>query len=175
MRALLIISDSKESGIGRKLMLPSLKMFYKKEGWDVEVLDLAYDQFAGATVSDNMMKLRVNSYKNSIKLADHVHFITTTQFGGMAPDLELFFNKVLTEGFAYNGKKGLLDEHAFFYLNHTKKTFIPFNIPWLRIRLTRLNNMFSSRKIFQTNQNTMNAKERMEFMKSVKSHIKSTL
>ena len=171
MRSLLIISDSDLTGISHKVILPSLKLMYKKAGLELEIIDLYQSQFISAGESGMIYDRQVNAYKHAIKLADHVHFITETNFGGVSPEIEKFFKHVLVEGYAYSGRKSLLDEKVFFYLNHPKETFIPINIPWIRLKFSKLSVIFKSMKIFQTRDTFKNAKDRSDFMNKIKNKI----
>ena len=171
-KALIIVSDSDLKGISHKMVVPSLKLFYKKLEWDVEVLDLIESQFTSLGNSGILFKKYINAYKNSIKTARDIHFITETNLGALSPELEKFFKDVLVEGFAYNNK-GLLDGRAFFHLHHKKVTLIPFNLPWFRIRFSKLNSIFKKSKIFQTKSEKMSTKDRLKYMNSIKTKIRN--
>jgi len=154
-RALIIIADSNPLGLSYKLLAPTIKLFYSKQGWDCEVLDLFANGFDPVASMDIMKNRIARSYKHSIKKANRIHFITNVHLGGISPIMEGFFQQTLSRDFAfeYNGKKyisKLKNKEAFFHLNYSTKLRFKFNPTWARLKFDLLPKVFNGGVVFQS-------------------------
>jgi putative NADPH-quinone reductase len=157
-KVLIIVSDSNQVGISYKLLAPTIKLLYSKKGWDCEVIDLYSSGFDPVAGIDTMKNMIARSYKNSIKKADNIHFISNVYLGGISPVMEGFFQQVISRdfGFEYNGKKYkslLKSKNVFFHLNYNTKLRFKFNPTWARIKFDLIPKVFGTGKVFQSDIN----------------------
>jgi len=154
-RGLIVVSDSNPLGLSHKLIAPTIKLLYTKRGFKCDIIDLHRDEFNPMANRDSLSNKLSKHYKHHIKTADHIHFITSVNLGGISPGLEGFFEQVLTSGFAYDSIDGkpkgrLHKKEVYFYLQHTKTMKTKFNAAWLRLKFSVIPTIFKTSTIFQS-------------------------
>jgi len=154
-KGIIIVSDPNPLGISHKLIAPTIKLLYSKRGLDCSVIDLYRDEFNPMATDATAANLIARHYKHIIKTADHIHFISNVNLGGVSPGLEGFFDQVLNKGFAYDvvnnkTKSRLHKKEVYFYLHHSKKMRTRFNAAWMRLKFSVIPTIFKSSTIFQS-------------------------
>ncbi len=154
-KGIIIVSDPNPHGISHKLIAPTIKLIYSKRGFKCDVVDLYRDEFNPMATDATASNLIARHYKHLIKTADHIHFISNVNLGGISPGLEGFFDQVLNKGFAYDiidnkTKSRLHKKEVYFYLQHSKKMRTRFNAAWMRLRFSVIPTIFKTSTIFQS-------------------------
>jgi putative NADPH-quinone reductase len=179
-KGLIIIADSNAIGMSHKLIAPTIKLLYIKRGFKCDVIDLHSDEFNPMSTRESVSNKLSKHYKHLIKTADHIHFVTSVNLGGISPGLEGFFEQVLTNGFAYNmngdkPKSRLHKKEVYFYLQHSKRMKTRFNSAWLRLKFSVIPTIFKTSTIFQSDLNWGDPKVKNKKIKKVINSLISKL
>ena len=155
LKGIIIISDPNPYGISHKLIAPTIKLLYSKRNLKCDVIDLYRDEFNPMATDATASNLISRHYKHLIKTADHIHFISNINLGGISPGLEGFFDQVLNKGFAYDvidnkTKSRLHKKEVYFYLYHKKTMRTRFNATWMRLKFSIIPTIFKTSTIFQS-------------------------
>ena len=143
MKALIVIAHPDRKAIEHKNILPTIKMIYKKKGYQVEVIDLYRDGYNPFLFIGGMSNINNNafakSYRNSIKLANHICIISTTRWISLNPLLEGFIDQVFTKGFAFKQGTPLLKAKKMIVVTTSTSSkslqWKTLNLMWIRLRL----------------------------------------
>lgn len=96
MKNLIVIAHPDKKSFCYNGIMKTIKETLKQNKEEVHVLDL-YKQ----TITFEFGKDKVAEYKNLIKWADRIYFISPVWWFRTTPALESFFDQVFTPGFAY--------------------------------------------------------------------------
>jgi hypothetical protein len=153
-KAVIFIADSNPVGPGHKLILPAIRYMYVKRGIQCKIINPYRDGFDPTSTTNMGADGFTRAYKHEIKIADHIHFITSAHLGGVSPVMEGLFEHVLVNGFAYNrpnrARKKMFKKQANFYIIYNHDTF-KINPLWARLKWVILKQIFNGGDVFQFN------------------------
>jgi len=159
LKVLIVISHPDRKAIEHKNILPTIKMTYKKEGHQVDVIDLYADGYNPSVFIGSISNINNNafakSYRNSIKLADHIYIISPTRWISLNPLVEGFIDQVFTKGFAFKQGTPLLKRKKLVIITTSTSNkslkWKTLNLLWIRLRLLVFPTIFgfNNVKMFQ--------------------------
>ena len=143
MKALIIIAHPDRKAVEYKNIIPTIKMFYKKKGLPVDVVDLYENGYNPSMFVGDISNINKNAfakaYRNSVKHADHIFIISPTRWLSLDPLMEGFIDQVFTRGFAFNQKSPLLNRKKLTIITTSTSPksirFKSLNILWVRLRV----------------------------------------
>lgn len=180
-KGIIIISDPDPHGISHKLIKPTIKLLYTKRGFTCDIIDLYRDEFNPMATKDTAINLIARHYKHQVKTADHIHFISSANLGGLNPGIEGFFEQVLSDGFAYNNTNGktksrLDKKEVYFYIHHSSQIKTnKFNAVWMRLRFSIIPTIFKTSTIFQSDLNWIEPRVKLRGIEKIRNKIISKL
>ena len=95
MKNLIIISHQDKKSFCYNGIYKTILKTLKKNKEDIKVLDLYRDDY-----SQSRKKL-IKGYQESVTWSDRIYFISPVWWFRLTPRLEIFFDEVMTPGFAY--------------------------------------------------------------------------
>ena len=97
MQNLIIVGHPDEKSFCYNGIFKTIKKTLLSEGYlnEVEVIDLYRDSFARPRTD------LIKKYKDLVKWADRIYFISPVWWFRLTPRMEIFFDEVLTPGYAY--------------------------------------------------------------------------
>lgn len=107
------------------------------EGEDIKVIDLYRDDFS------QPRKKLIKSYQNAVTWADRIYFVSPVWWFRLTPRMEIFFDEVLTPGFAYKFIP-LFGNYAYpkpFLKDKKVRTYITHGAPALPVLTLYLNSV----------------------------------
>jgi len=114
MNCLLIIAHPNPLSFENNKLLKTIGMSYKREGHNINVIDLYKDGYNPSMFVGDLSKINNNafskSYRHQIKTSDHIWIISPTRWLTLSPLIEGFIDQVFINGFAFSGGKGLLTD-----------------------------------------------------------------
>lgn len=173
-KVLFIVAAPNDVGLIHKSIIPTVKLFYIKRGFMVEIIDLYQDQF-NPMLKDNLIAASfIKSYRHSIKTAEHIHIFTPTQVGGFSPAMEGFFDNVLIDGYISVDQK--IKKKTIFHVLHVNRKRINFfNFANLRLRLLILPKAFTWSKVIQYDLSLLDNANRTKILKDTVNKLSKVL
>jgi putative NADPH-quinone reductase len=104
---------------------------------DVEVIDLYNDQFSRPRYD------LIKKYKDLVTWSDRIYFVSPVWWFRLTPRMEIFFDEVLTPGFAYNFVP-VIGPYAYpkpLLSDKKVRTYITHGAPGLPVKLIYLNSV----------------------------------
>lgn len=171
-KVVIFIADSSGNSILTKLIMPTLKLLYSKNGWKVTIANPYENGLDISESSNSSIKIIERAYKHYVKESKHVHFMFDSNLGGVNPMIEAIFGHVFIEGFAYKQdikESYFKNKRVFFYILNTKKSLI--NLPSIRIRFSDIPKLFKSYKIFNVNHNWLKISNKNKNISKIRNYL----
>ena len=92
MKVLIVVAHPDRNSIELKNIVPTIKMSYKKRGFDVIIINLYNDGYNPSQFIGDISNINNNafakSYRNEVKLADRIFIVSSTRWLTLNPLIE---------------------------------------------------------------------------------------
>lgn len=159
MKVLIVVAHPDRNSIELKNIVPTIKMSYKKRGFDATIINLYNDGYNPSQFIGDISNINNNafakSYRNEVKLADRIFIVSSTRWLTLNPLLEGWIDQVFIKGFAFNQGKPLFKRKKLTIITTSnlkgKRRLLTLNLLWIRLRLLVFPQIFGFKnvKMFQ--------------------------
>ena len=138
MKNLIVIGHPNENSFCYNGIMKTIKRELRKHKEEIEIIDLYRDEFHSSDRKELM-----KHYQDLVTWSDRIYFISPVWWFRLTPRMEVFFDEVLTPGFAYNFKNiTKLYAYPQPHLSDKKvRTYITHGAPSLPVRTLYLNSV----------------------------------
>ena len=137
MKNLIIISHPDKKSFCYNGIYKTILKTLKKNKEEIKVLDLYRDDY-----SQSRKKL-IKGYQDSVTWSDRIYFISPVWWFRLTPRLEIFFDEVMTPGFAYKFIP-VIGKYAYpkpFLKDKKVRTYVTHGAPALPVKILYLNSV----------------------------------
>jgi len=175
VKCLIIIAHPNSKSFEHKNILPTIKMLYAKAGHLVEIIDLYSDGYNPSMFIGDISNINNNafarSYRNSVKLSDHIYIISPTRWISLSPLIEGFIDQVFIKNFAYKQGTPLMKRKKLMIITTSTSNkslkWKTCNLLWIRLRLMVFPTIFGFNNIRTIQLWNMKDATRIELNKSL--------
>ena len=138
MKNLIVIGHPKKDSFCYNGIMKTIKQELNKYKEEIKIIDLYRDEFHSSDRKELM-----KSYQDLVTWSDRIYFVSPVWWFRLTPRMEVFFDEVLTPGFAYNFKNiTKLYAYPQPHLSDKKvRTYITHGAPSLPVRTLYLNSV----------------------------------
>lgn len=138
MKNLIVIGHPNKESFCYNGIMKTIKRELNKHKEEIKIIDLYRDEFHSSDRKELMQ-----SYQDLVTWSDRIYFISPVWWFRLTPRMEVFFDEVLTPGFAYNFKNiTKLYAYPKPHLGDKKvRTYITHGAPSLPVRTLYLNSV----------------------------------
>ena len=138
MKNLIVIGHPNKDSFCYNGIMKTIKRELNKHKEEIKIIDLYRDEFHSSDRKELM-----KSYQDLVTWSDRIYFISPVWWFRLTPRMEVFFDEVLTPGFAYNFKNiTKLYAYPQPHLSDKKvRTYITHGAPSLPVRTLYLNSV----------------------------------
>jgi putative NADPH-quinone reductase len=138
VKNLIVIGHPNKDSFCYNGIMKTIKRELNKHKEEIKIIDLYRDEFHSSDRKELM-----KSYQDLVTWSDRIYFISPVWWFRLTPRMEVFFDEVLTPGFAYNFKNiTKLYAYPQPHLSDKKvRTYITHGAPSLPVRTLYLNSV----------------------------------
>ena len=138
MKNLIVIGHPNKDSFCYNGIMKTIEQELNQNEEEIKIIDLYRDEFHSSDRKDLM-----KSYQDLVTWSDRIYFVSPVWWFRLTPRMEVFFDEVLTPGFAYNFKNiTKLYAYPQPHLSDKKvRTYITHGAPSLPVRTLYLNSV----------------------------------